>query len=511
MPEEFIGEIYKKAELLPIFKLILKDLNRRDTHGMGLKIKKIKATLDEVINEMLINSPEDGESLKKIVKMLPMTLNDPVMTARFTAKGVIPLLERYCENFLGGIDVSEGKWQLLSSLSGFLTVKNIDKGIYLHSLEDPLTEAYDLADSFLLEDVFDVYILGGGLGYLPYVLYKKTFGAVKIHVFEKDDDLVNFAYHYGMYGYIPEDVLSIEVQNDSHRLTQAFNKAVSGEKGKFIYVSDYMPGEFEEEFKTSVRDYTEVLKSLISNEPYYGINYRFNRLNAPDRVEEVTKKIKIEECLIVAAGPSLNDYMDFVKNSMGKRTIIAVSTVLKKLLKEGIKPDFVVIGDPYESLYDHLEGIEEETKDLTLVLESLSYWKFADAWKGKKYRVFGASYKKTKEEASETGSEYWELGGTVSSLGIELGVRLGSRRVYMTGLDLSFPENKHYADSALTEKNNQVESAMKVLSVDGGDVSTVPAFDQFRRDIEGQISKYPDVKFINLSRHGAYIKGTVSE
>ena len=62
-------------------------------------------------------------------------------------------------------------------------------------------------------------------------------------------------------------------------------------------------------------------------------------------VESLRGKFQGQPVIIVAAGPSLNRTLDFLKNARGRALIIAVGTALKPLLHAGIEPNFVVAID----------------------------------------------------------------------------------------------------------------------------------------------------------------------
>lgn len=64
----------------------------------------------------------------------------------------------------------------------------------------------------------------------------------------------------------------------------------------------------------------------------HGINYWSNRQRECKMISEMDASYIKKDVIIVAAGPSLDDNLQFLRENKGKKTIIAVGTVLKKLL-----------------------------------------------------------------------------------------------------------------------------------------------------------------------------------
>ena len=107
------------------------------------------------------------------------------------------------------INVSDGRYAITSSDTGFLTIKTEDTGRYLHSSYDPMHEAYLSIKAIYKPETEVFYILGCGLGYEVWQLFHQSDGAVKIFLYEEDSSILSYARLYGVLSLIPEENLEI--------------------------------------------------------------------------------------------------------------------------------------------------------------------------------------------------------------------------------------------------------------------------------------------------------------
>ena len=102
----------------------------------------------------------------------------------------------------------------------------------------------------------------------------------------------------------------------------------------------------------------------------------------------------------------------------------------------------------------------------------------------------------------------WEYGGTVSSAALEAAIQMGASKVYLVGLDLGYPILQSHADGIDGGGKMDPANLFEIPAMDGGKVLTDKHMDYYRKQIEVQIGRHPEIAFINLSRHGARISGT---
>lgn len=211
-----------------------------------------------------------------------------------------------------------------------------------------------------------------------------------------------------------------------------------------------------------------------------------------------------KEFVVIAAGPSLDDNMEFLRESQGKKTLIAVGTVFRKLLEAGIVPDMVVVLDFMERIYRQIEGLEDQK--IPLLLGMTAYWKFAENYQRDKYKI-----PITDSPGKGRDKDAWVIGGTVTHLAMEAAIRFGAEKIYLVGVDLAFPKGLSHAEGTMDRAVVKTEGMIPVEGVGGTTVYADSLFIAYRQWIEQRIELAPWITYYNMSHIGARIAGTREE
>ena len=505
--EGFIEERYELAQLLWLYRKCAYYCDIRDMRMFSLTWKKTLNGIEKVV--------KDACELSAYVTCAASLLHKPTECGAIITENIIPMITEYL-NSLPVIDVTEGKWRIVSSSSGYLNLQNANTSEYLHSTADPMWEAYNRANKIYRADMTSVAIMGCGLGYLAYQFYVCSEGSLDIYVYEKDAQIVEYAKAYGVLSLIKPEKLHIVIEGNAEKLFEDFASLdVDYESSRFL-IMEWMVDEFDADMKQGITDYIENQSTIDTFADIYEVNF-FQNKNACDGDFEELLPVQLRlneernhEFIVVAAGPSLNEQAEYIRENKGKKTIIAVDAAYKKLLAVGVNPDYVVILDPLESVMRYIDGVIEETRKSILIADTVAYWNYVHEYEGPKYRVRANDCKLTMTECRALGCDPWSIGGTVSSHATEAAIRLGAKAIEFVGLDLSFPGGKHHADGLGIDSSNTVAGSIWVKSNDGTEVSTSETLDLFRRQMEIQIANNPGVIFRNLSEHGAVIEGTLT-
>ena len=181
---------------------------------------------------------------------------------------------------------------------------------------------------------------------------------------------------------------------------------------------------------------------------------------------------KNKEVLIIAAGPSLDNYIDWIEEHQDKFIIICVDVILRKLEKYNIVPDIVVSIDPSHLCADYLTTENKDfLKDSTIVFLSQQEDSVLGIVKDYKYYI------------AQSIVLFEELGflGTVNNVGtysFMIAVHFGANEIFTIGTDAAFNQktgNRYTEDSSykqfeninlLNNKNNMVSSS-DILEVEG--------------------------------------------
>lgn len=509
MAEQFVEELYEYAKLPFLYKRCLEECYRKDMWAFPLIWKECNLVLDKLLKTLSEERYEDAKKLLTIAQKIASNATNLTLAGEIIEEELLPHLYS-CLDFIGGIDVTEGKWHIFSSKTGFLTLQNLVTGEYLHSALDPMWEAWNYSRTIYQNDIKYVVLVGVGFGYLPYQIYMRSEKSAEIYIYEKDPQMVEFAKAYGVLDWIDPLKLHIIIEEDEYKLLDKFADTKVDHDYSRFFICDWMRTEFSKELSSNIIEFIENQKNLDRFRDRYAINYIQNADRFDCDIDKFYAPKDCDEYIIVAGGPSLSENIEFIKESAKTKKIIAVDAALKKLLAEDIIPDYVTILDPNPTVMHYIDGVESQTSNITLLAENTSFWKYLDSFKGPKVRVITTDSKWSVSYATQNGIERWQQVGTVSALAILEAIFFGAKKMYFVGLDLGYPGGKHHADGIGVDTSKTRTGDLAVKSVDGGMVDTTYTFVQFRERIEDIIANNPQVEFINMSKHGALIKGSRS-
>ncbi len=224
------------------------------------------------------------------------------------------------------------------------------------------------------------------------------------------------------------------------------------------------------------------------------------------------KILKDKHVLLIAAGPSVDNYIEWIYEHQDKFIIVCVDIIVKKLEKYNIVPDIVVTIDPSYLCAEYLTTKDDNFLDnSTIVLLAQQDEKVMDVIKNKHY-YFAQSVSFVKELGF--------MGSTtnVGAYALLLAIHLGTNKLYTVGNDAAFNQNtgsRYAIDNALTtmdktEINSNEDSTMvsfdDVVYMEGNlrdKVKTNRVLCQFKYSFETTFEElknvYDDVIAYNLS------------
>lgn len=505
MAEEFLEEIYREAALRTELKCLLEQLMSGSDGEARRNYPQLIRTLEQISIKYAAVDPKDGAELRSSLQKLQEYNGKYMELADFIESNILPKYEKYLSR-LSKICVEDEQGLCLeSSQYGFLTVRNTESGQYFHSKNDPMWEARQIAGRIYDPAMKSYSLLGCGLGYIAYQLYIMSDGSVPINMYEYDEKMIQYARRYGVLDWIPEECLSITVDAD----VLPFLYSLEREEGHGYHI-------FEPELYRVPEDAGEIIRTLIINGNTATGRKEIMQRNFYRNLQSDARPLSCfhwdkqgGQFIIVAGGPSVDDGLDFLRRQKGHMPVVAVGTILSKLLAYGITPDMAVILESRPAVMRQLEGITDYR--VPLFLGVTAYWKLARSYKGEKYLV--PTDGDTPEEryyAERCGGIALECPGTVTILAVSLALYFGAEEIYLLGADFAFPKERYYAAGAigggtLEDKN----SLFSVESVGGGLVYADKPMIMFRNNMEELIENTPEVTFYNLSNGGARIAGTI--
>lgn len=234
---------------------------------------------------------------------------------------------------------------------------------------------------------------------------------------------------------------------------------------------------------------------------------------------------KGESVLLVGAGPSLDDNLDYLKRNQDRHYIVCVDTSFPILLENDITPDFVVSVDPQPETMRHFRCVPK--KQVPLIVTPISCAELVEKYPGPFVFFLQKDHSVTKsleKYFTDKGVSY--SGGSVSCFALDIAVQFGFERIIMVGMDYAYTDMRVYSANAqesvllfrsanrfstietLHRKRIYSDKLLKVPSYENGMVYSTVSLCSYRKNIENLVAIYcPKVTFYNLVLGGALVKG----
>jgi hypothetical protein len=264
--------------------------------------------------------------------------------------------------------------------------------------------------------------------------------------------------------------------------------------------------------------YDRTFLSIFRTNKYITNNYRILDISKVHSLNFSKKPI-----LLLAAGPSLQRNIEFVKANKDRFTIVAIYATLPLLETHNIKPDFITQYDEQNhQVINTLEKIKDINffKDSILLIASHVNEKLTQSFPKENVYIFQAMFELKKGFGTLTSP-------SIGELTYALTLKLGAKEIYLLGLDLALDVETnqthidgHSGADAFKSLKNEEESTdqsysyrKNTISVKGNFLDTVKTIPVFKSNIDTfnymtVEFKSNDVNVYNLS-NGAYFNNTI--
>ena len=505
MAEAFLEEIYSNARLICELKQVVDHARRNILLHLVTEGDILLKKLCDVCKQYVQYDLTKGQKMWGLLQKVSSVGNDAAFVADILEHEILPLLEDSMRQW-GNICIEndEGDYRFETSVSGFLTLRDLERNFYMHSTVDPMWEARQLAECIYDPRNRQYAIRGCGLGYLIYQMYEVSRGSVFLNVYEKDPRMVEYAKQYGVLDWVPEENIKVVIDEDPRPF---LNNALEEDAGAYL---------FSPALRNEAEDIRPILETVrIEYDTHYlhkrdiAINYWNNLRSGGKMVSEFDASKLSKDFILIAGGPSVDDNMEFIRENQGKKTLIAVGTIFKKLVQNNITPDLVVILEPDPVVYHQLEGIEDQK--VPMLISLLSYWKIAATYQGEKYFVpLAGMAAAIGYPIDEEYKDLWGVGGTVTNMAMIAASRLGAQNIYLVGVDMAYPGGITHAEGTAQRKKVSEKGLIPVESVDGGTVYTDKIMKIYHEEVETLIQEADHITFYNMSQIGAKLAGAKS-
>jgi len=265
-------------------------------------------------------------------------------------------------------------------------------------------------------------------------------------------------------------------------------------------------------------DYNRNLYVYINRTTKYLQKYRFLQFN------EIKKNCKLfnnTPILYIAAGPSLDENMEWIKQNQDKFFIVTIGSAYKKLLKNNIHIEMITTLDEQEFIATNQfddEGVKQINKNTIILASSITNKKVLEKFNQENlflYETFFSFYK---------GGVAFN-GFSIGEITLDILMHLNAKQIYTIGLDLAINQetgetHSKGASSGVAILNLEKEqtrdtfserqSLIKVKGNQKDEVFTTALFYSSIKSAEAKIkNKNNDIEIFNLSNNGAYLEGTM--
>lgn len=370
---------------------------------------------------------------------------------------------------------------------------------YFHSNVNPVTEGRLFARQYYSLDQSHYVVFGLGLGYHVKALCELDDG-IYIDIIEPDlriiktacctvdlswlyeNDRIHLVHdpqYIKLQNYLSEDISFIIHYPSLRHVNQ---EAVRLQLEKY-FISDSGKRNFRIQFENNFRD---------------------NIVNCDAYVDELKDKFYGKNVIIVAAGPSLDKNIELLRNRPENTVIVAVGTVFRKMVALQLYPDYVIFLDAQPHLYCQVEGLENI--GVPIICASTACKQIAAKYQGRKYLICQNGYERSEKYAEQRGYTLYETGGSVSTIALDMCLRLGCKSVAYIGLDLAFTGGNTHAANAFNAIASDEEINVMVPAIGGGTVPASRLFVMYKEWIERRVARETGTTVIYDATEGGALK-----
>jgi len=266
-----------------------------------------------------------------------------------------------------------------------------------------------------------------------------------------------------------------------------------------------------------IRQYL-VVRPLMEVNLRTGINLQQNTLEnihhmatSPD-IGELAGQFEDIPFILVGAGPSLDDSIDFLKQVQDKAIIVTSNSPYRKLINSGIKPHLVVTADPLSPTLAGFQNVSLE--GVPLACPFSAYPEIVKRFSGRiiSWVTFTPIIDALKDFMGEKpGTPVMEK-GTVSACVLDISQVLGSKKVLFIGQDMCVrADGKYYTDdSSYSDSGDHFTNRMEGHRLPGNTIDEVIVEGRlfvYLKTFEKFIAENKNVEYRNLAATGVKVSG----
>ncbi|ATP39074.1 hypothetical protein CSE16_03000 [Solibacillus sp. R5-41] len=378
-------------------------------------------------------------------------------------------------------------WQVSTAKNGEATLQLNNVAIY--SKYRPSEDANRWVIAEIHPDVSHYLLIGLGLGYHLQVLDDMVDGKrITVYYFDQEEYTLfkensNETWWQQSHIQIVNDLNGIDFDDMQLLLPNAWLKAI-GEKHPLFSLLEVI--------KINQVSYKKNAVKMLEN-------FKHN-----SALGDETIKVEQQNRLacLVAAGPSLNNTVEWLKVHQKDVDIFVVGAALKMLIANGVRPKAAVLSDANDvTIAQFIDGHFSGELYYLSTANSKSILLHG----GKRTILYQQGYKLAEQEAEKRHASLIETGGSVGTTTFSLLEQLGYERIVLFGQDLGFAEDNTHAILSTSGRDASTDLFLrKIEANDGSEINTSAMFQVFLSWYNEKMEK-TKVKVFNTAVKGAKI------
>ena len=212
--------------------------------------------------------------------------------------------------------------------------------------------------------------------------------------------------------------------------------------------------------------------------------------------------------IILGGGPSLDSAIPWLKEHQQNIWIFAASRISKRLIKEGITPDFIGVIDPQSHMFEYAKEMNEFYPHSILLTGEHPCSRVIRQWRGLKAFSRGRF---PWSRHSEKNHHY--SGPTISNALLGMAAYLGVSKLYLVGIDFCFTLEGLCHESGSVESRLGISDRVDTQVTNyrdekvGTNIQLYDARNIFESQVEGLQKNLQKFEVSNLNSGAAVIKG----
>lgn len=340
-------------------------------------------------------------------------------------------------------------------------------GYYLHSKYNPIREAKEIAKNIYKPHHLHI-IFGYGMGYIINEL-------IQLRKFNEPILIVDPLIDKGIL--ILQTKESDNVYHSSLDSIELIRNDISSLADMTSKLTYYVSPNYKKVFLKEVHLLAELVSNSQKKEMMniattkqfsleWQINYAMNlkKLSTDYSLNELYKKYSCP-VIVAASGPSLNKQLDNLKKYREKIILICAGSTINTLLKNNIRPDYVVSIDGGINNYKHFENVN--LSGIELIYSSILHYKVREQFSSKAF-IF-APHVRPQIAAmlkEKTGENFPIItgGGSVAHFAVSIAKFITRGPICLIGQDLAYTNNQTHS---VGNKNNKSIENKETILIDG--------------------------------------------